>query len=325
MGSNRPHYFAIGIFVLSAIVLGIAGILVFGSDRMSSPKYFIESYFDESVSGVDIGTPVRFRGVDIGNVTKIELTGQAYKTHKMYVLVRSALGPEIMRSRPDIIKSIRKSVKEEGLRVKLVSQGITGLYFLEMDYDPSVPADRLSIDWKPKYCVVPSAPSTTAKLRETVDRLTTQIDQIDIAAIGEHTENITANLEKTSSDLTTFISHLNAIDIKGIAGEIHRTSANLEASSADIRRITKAASGEMLADARETFDKLPTISSNLVESTTRVNEILDSSGEKVDIFLINLNNTLEDLNDLIRLVKRYPGVLLREPPEEEIGPKGRRK
>ena len=55
--STKPHYFAVGIFVLVSCALGLVGIIAISSDALKSPKYFIETYIDESVQGIDIGTP----------------------------------------------------------------------------------------------------------------------------------------------------------------------------------------------------------------------------------------------------------------------------
>ena len=131
--SSKPHYFAIGVFVLAATVFGLLGVVVFSTDAMRSPKYFLETYVNESVQGIDVGTPFKFRGVKIGNVSEIAMVASEYKTDKMYVMVRVALNDsEMLESAGTIPERVRKEVKD-GLRMKLVPQGITGLSFLEQN------------------------------------------------------------------------------------------------------------------------------------------------------------------------------------------------
>ena len=81
--SSKPHYFAIGVFVLTATILGLIGIVLVSQDAMRSPKYFLETYVDESVQGIDVGTPFKFRGVKAGNVSEIALVSSVYDTRKM--------------------------------------------------------------------------------------------------------------------------------------------------------------------------------------------------------------------------------------------------
>ena len=67
----RGNKKAIGAFVLAALALAVAAIVVFGSG-----KFFVESnvfvaFFEGSVKGLRVGAPVVFRGVKVGEVTKM--------------------------------------------------------------------------------------------------------------------------------------------------------------------------------------------------------------------------------------------------------------
>ena len=71
--SVRANYFKLGLFVLGAMGAAIVLLLVVGSGRWFQPKITFETYFDESVQGLDIGSPIKFRGVTIGTVGKIDI------------------------------------------------------------------------------------------------------------------------------------------------------------------------------------------------------------------------------------------------------------
>jgi paraquat-inducible protein B len=75
--SKKANPTLIGGFVVGALALAVAGVLLFGGGR-----FFTESrdgiiYFRESVSGLDVGSPVRFNGVTVGSVTNLELLYRA--------------------------------------------------------------------------------------------------------------------------------------------------------------------------------------------------------------------------------------------------------
>jgi phospholipid/cholesterol/gamma-HCH transport system substrate-binding protein len=85
---EKLSYFKIGVFVISAIVIGVIGVVVLGAGAIFQKRSLIETYIDESVQGLDVGSPVKFRGVPVGRVEQISLTSAEYSTRRQYVLVR---------------------------------------------------------------------------------------------------------------------------------------------------------------------------------------------------------------------------------------------
>ena len=71
--SKQANKTAIGAFVVVALALGVAAIVVFGSGKFFVKKEVYVAYFQGSVKGLNVGAPVVFRGVKIGQVTKIML------------------------------------------------------------------------------------------------------------------------------------------------------------------------------------------------------------------------------------------------------------
>src|SRR5690606_37029057 len=63
----------VGLFVLGALLLGVIALLSFGGvNFFNKPERFVV-YFDESVHGLDLGSPVKFRGVRVGRVVAVKL------------------------------------------------------------------------------------------------------------------------------------------------------------------------------------------------------------------------------------------------------------
>jgi len=64
---------AVGMFVLGAMLIAVIGFLSFGgSNIFAKPSRFL-IYFDESVSGLDPGAPVKINGVRVGRVAAINV------------------------------------------------------------------------------------------------------------------------------------------------------------------------------------------------------------------------------------------------------------
>ena len=76
--SQQAHYFKIGVFVLGATALAVVGIIVLGAGKWFERSTTVETYFYESVQGLEIGAPVRLRGVRVGRVESIQLAREEY-------------------------------------------------------------------------------------------------------------------------------------------------------------------------------------------------------------------------------------------------------
>jgi len=153
---------AIGIFVLAGCCLGIVMIIAFGGRNLFAAMLEYRMYFDKSVKGLSIGSPVMFRGVRVGQVSDIRLSyrdrieetsTESWPIEVTIQLQPSALGmrvgwqdtlPESIRNRffeKDNLQNVRNllqhMVEEEGLRAQLQSLSLlTGSLFIELNFYP---------------------------------------------------------------------------------------------------------------------------------------------------------------------------------------------
>ncbi|MCI0481858.1 MAG: MlaD family protein, partial [Candidatus Dadabacteria bacterium] len=89
--SQKPNYFKIGLFVVLALVILAGAIIFFGGGKFFEEKVTVETYFDQSVQGLSVGSSLEFQGVQIGNVSYIGFAFNEYKTNRQYVLVRAEI------------------------------------------------------------------------------------------------------------------------------------------------------------------------------------------------------------------------------------------
>jgi paraquat-inducible protein B len=71
--SAKANPTVIGVFLLGAIALIVTGLMVFGGGRFFTETVIYVAYFPETVSGLNDGAPVNFRGVKVGTVRRIEV------------------------------------------------------------------------------------------------------------------------------------------------------------------------------------------------------------------------------------------------------------
>jgi phospholipid/cholesterol/gamma-HCH transport system substrate-binding protein/paraquat-inducible protein B len=339
-------YFKIGVFVISAVIIGVIGVIALGVGSIFRKQVLVETYIDESVQGLDIGSPVKFRGVQVGSVEQITLTSVEYPTRRRYVLVRAGLEPSVFTdplvgvSGPGL-----KAEIEKGLRVRLAPQGLTGVAYVEADYLDPARYPPLVIDWQPAYPYIPSARSTITRLTESVDRILRNVENVDIqrltetiekslATVSKFTEG--ANLDKIGPQILTILVEVKETNRelrKIMSGpEIKSTLSDAAAAAASARQIFSEAEEplhKILADLPETSEKiknladkmdaastnLPESAAHLKETLRRLERFLENQQEDIEVTVRNLRAVSENVRDITENIKRYPGqVLFGSPP-----------
>ena len=260
--SQKANYFKLGLFVIGALVAGIVVLLVIGSGRWFERKSTIETYFNESVQGLDIGSKLKYRGVVIGEVTKISFTYVVYQQdlpmaqRARFVLVESQINPRLVggRAATGDLTTVEgaKAEVERGLRIRLTPQGITGTSFLELDYVDPPPA-VLPIAWTPNNVYIPSSPSTVTQFVNAASDIIERLHRLDI-------EGTLANVNKL---LVTTNERLAALDTKGLSDRANRTLDRLDTTLAgiDSKKLTEEGTA-LLAELRGTNGELRKLLAN---------------------------------------------------------------
>ncbi|WP_241772921.1 MlaD family protein, partial [Vibrio parahaemolyticus] len=120
---------------------------------MFERKIIVETYFDEAVSGLEVGAPVRFRGIAAGEVVSIEISDALYETtvprenRKSYVVDRSEI-TGAKRTVEEWNRSVHISI-DRGLRATTQLAGIKGQQDLSFDYTST--EQGLEVNWKQDY------------------------------------------------------------------------------------------------------------------------------------------------------------------------------
>jgi phospholipid/cholesterol/gamma-HCH transport system substrate-binding protein len=334
-------YFKIGLFVIAATVIGVIGVIVLGVGTIFQKQVLVETYIDESVQGLDIGSPVKFRGVQVGKVEQITLTNVQYPTRRRYVLVRAGLYPSMFQyplvdvSDPGFMAEI-----EKGLRVRLAAQGLTGTAYLEADYLDPGRYPPLSIDWQPSYPYIPSARSTITRLTESIDTILRNLESIDIqrlttvmesslVAVTKFTE--AANLEKIGPQINAILTEFAQTNhqLKEIvnAPELKATIADASAAAGKARQIMENAEqplNRVLADLPETSEKiknvvgqLETVAADLPETAAllkqnlrRLDRFIATQQQDLETVVRNIRSISDSVKEITDDAKTYPGQVL---------------
>jgi paraquat-inducible protein B len=180
VASARGNPTLIGAFVVGAAALVASAVILFGSGRMFERREILVSYFDHSVTGLDVGAPVIFRGVVVGEVIRI---GAIVNTETFEVavpvyfeVIRGSV--TVVGAEPGGLIGIRSFVRH-GLRAQLKSQSfITGKLYLDLDVHPNTPADYKGLD--PDVLEMPSVPTEMQRFRQEARAMFSRLSELPL-------------------------------------------------------------------------------------------------------------------------------------------------
>lgn len=309
--SEKPNYFKVGLFVILGTLLLATAIVIFGGGKFFEKKYYLETYFNQSVEGLSVGSPLKFQGVKIGTVTELGFVFNDYETDYHYVLVRAETYPEKRITRDQKIyfesdeereRGIEEMIKK-GLRLQLASQGITGIAFLNAVYFEPGSYPPLPIDWKPKYLYIPSAPGTITMITQTIEKLTETIQSINFKEISDDVEELLVALNKAVKEAK----------IEQVSEDLRKLLKTLGDTTAELDKILKS------KDVKDTIANIADTTGELKKTLTRTNRLIQNREHNVKITLDNIERISEDLREFMTTVKNYPSwVLFGEPPPRFI-------
>src|SRR5262250_468828 len=173
--TTATNHWKLGLFVVVALLTMVGAAFRLGSRTFRRVSVPVVTYFDESVQGLDVGSPVKFRGVTIGTVADITLAPDRRNVEVTSDIYVDALA----RLRLAVPRKGEQSI-DPNMRMQLVSAGITGVRFLQTDFFDPRRYPSPPLEFPPPWNYVPSAPSTLKSLEdaavEIVDKLPVLVD-----------------------------------------------------------------------------------------------------------------------------------------------------
>ena len=234
---TRANPAVVGGFVVGAIALIVIGLLLFGGTSWFVQHNRYVAYFPGSVKGLQVGAPVDFRGVTIGQVTEIRVRFNPQEVSARIPVIMELDPTRIEITRGQGVETQSQDVErliEAGFRAQLQSQSLlTGLLFVNLDFYRDTPPRLVGGD--ELYPEIPTIPSDLEQLQQTAGdvaaRMPALLDQLN----GLLTE-LNQALDQTSGDFSSIVS-----DVAVISKEIRQSTPQVVArateATADLRRV----------------------------------------------------------------------------------------
>ena len=314
--STKASYLKIGVFVICTVIILVAGTIVLSAGVLKRDTLLLETYVIESVQGLSVGSPVMRNGVQIGRVKEITFVthvpeyGQTYgmegfDTYSKYVMLvmvidKSTFLPVLENEQ---IRDIVERWVQNGLRLKLSYQGITGIAYVEADFDMGR-YPPMEIGWEPKYIYIPSAPSMFISFTQSIDRVFQRIDSIKFEEISE-------SLKTTLDSIGTALKD----------AQIPKLRKDLSGLIADLRKTNRVVM-ELMEESKGDGSQ-----ASIPETITQLNTTLEhldrfvlSQQSELEEIVTNVKRLSANLLELTANLKKYPGQLLLSspPPKSEV-------
>lgn len=335
---QKGLYFRVGMAILGGIAGLFALVVWIGSDTFRRPGVLMETYFSETVQGLEVGAQVKFRGVTVGSVRSIAVAaaeypqaiGESLATDPSLRLV--VVRFELMRGR--VAETDQRGFGEmvdAGLRMRMASQGITGIVYLEADFvDPSrFPPQKPP--WDPRFPYIPSVPSTLAQIQSAAEQLMARLNEVDVGGLVQRVDALVKTLNDTISSGEAYRVLVETADaIAGLRSRAEELAPDIRATTEDARAATKAVreilegrdmrmiisnSAAATAELRSAIARLPAATAAIDQAVRRVEAVVSDTERDFGPTLRDLRVTAENLRAITEQMRRYPSqVLFGQPP-----------
>jgi phospholipid/cholesterol/gamma-HCH transport system substrate-binding protein len=307
--ATPTNHWKLGLFVVVGVVLALTTITFLGAQSLKKQVVSYLTYFDESVQGLEVGSPVKFRGVTVGTVSAIGIA-----TDRRHVAVTSELA---ITDLSDLGLSVGKGDKSKirvptDLRMQVASQGITGVKFLLIDFFETKDNPRPELPFPVPENYIPAAVSTMKNLEDAVVRAVNRIPEIAqgiVVAIGK-VNRLLDDLQKGNllQDAAATLARANQV-LASLQGELNQSHVGKLSTEAQ----------EALTLLKETIGQTNALLSRLdgekglVASAQRASNAMGDVAVGAGTLGPELEETLRDVQEFTGAIQRVADALERDP------------
>ena len=349
--SKQANKTAIGVFVVVALALAVAAVIIFGSGKFFGEKRIFVAYFHGSVKGLNVGAPVVFRGVKIGEVSDIMLYIDRQEL-SVEIPVLMQLDPHRWRSiGPEIkdVKQLNESLIKRGLRAQLQMQSlVTGQLMINLDFDPDEPAKlkgEAGLDLGKDVAELPTIETPLQRIEKTIEDVPIEDLAISIQNSLKGIERMVNSPEITKSmtylrqtlkDFRNLLRHVNEkIDplfadfeqtLKDTQALLRNVNSQVDPLATSLKRTSDTA-GATLGDARKLVNnvnnRVEPIQKDLAMTNKSLRSALQSTAEAIGSidgmvsenseFRFELETLLREITQAARSLRAFADYLERNP------------
>ncbi|MGB7569113.1 MAG: MlaD family protein [Chitinivibrionales bacterium] len=301
MSITRSQQTRLGFFMVAGVVIACVMIAVpLGASLTNREKRYFAYFTGESLSGLEQGAQVKFNGVPIGKVDKI--------TYDPRDLSRVRVEFKIQEDFP----------MKKDMFAQTGAMGITGLKYVEIqggsnDAPLLKPNSEIPSKISTMASITGKAEVIVGKIELLLNHLNTITEPDSLASI----KKVLGNLAVITNDFKTFFGTVGP-DFQVMSASVEKVIVRLDSISRDVKSLTgslnKGLSGQQISSIVNSADTTIRSLKNLTES---VNLIVKQSREDFSVSMQNLRETMENADELMKVLSENPSLLLRGEQQKE--------
>lgn len=313
----------IGTFVVGAIALVVLGIVFFGSGALFSDRQTCVMYFDGDLKGLNVGAPVAFRGVRVGQVTDIMVL-LASDDLTFHIPVSAEIDTRRFHRSGGAFDDLSdqaylEALIDKGLRAQLALQSIvTGQLQIQLDIYPEAPLERkgsgdtLEIPTIPSRFELLTQALEDISFSEVVDNFNQAVTQFGSMLKEKEVEAFLGSIKTAADEVALLASHLDAEALtmmRSVTRAADAVDRFFKAVDGDIDPVLRdaqavlAVTREAMMQAEETLQTIDTLAENYSESSMFRYEISQAVEE--------IAAAARSLRALTDLLQQQPEALIR--------------
>lgn len=309
---SKPKSAAIGAFIVGAIVLIFAALIFFSGGQLFSQKERVIMYFGGSVQGLQIGAPIKLKGVVLGEITDIQINFQSDDKNVLTAVTAELALQRINRKGTHVDRAFFEDAIKSGLRAQLKYQSfLTGLLYVELDFFPDSP---LQI-----YGFQKSTLELPTKGNE-FDEISKNLQDLNIKGVIDNLDRLTADISKLVAS--------GAVDetlgaVKQAATSIDQMAIGLRTDMNNVSQQLTKTTDELTVLLKTLNQQAPVISKNLNTTLTQLQQSLDqfkNTAQTLDNtfaedspVIYQLNSTLQDVSRSAKALRNLSDTLEQQP------------
>ncbi len=303
----EKSYARLGLFIVIAVAVILATAVLFIQRMRTRAVIALVTYTTENVSGLDVSSPVRYRGVPVGRVTDLRVDPRETTVEIDFEIFLSRLNTIGFN-----VNRIRKLADVEGevprLRAQIIGNPVTGEAYLLLDV-PKDPQPGMALGFKPTLPYVPSMPSIRATVQ---DRLPAVLDRAEatLATLREIIGRIPSSLDRSDRFFTNVDRIVRDSELPTLSADSRKffttTSAQIEQIKSEMDGLvgTQGALIKFTEEARAAIKD-----ADFPAATQSTRDAADSSRLAADDLrrsLPAIRDSLEQMRELARQLEEQP-------------------
>jgi paraquat-inducible protein B len=330
--SQRANPTLIGVFVFGAILIAIGAAVFFGSANFFSKKQIYVSYFNQSVSGLQVGSNVKFKGVTIGKVTKV-LLGFVGEDQPVYAKVFYEVDESLVVKEFGKVEGglsnpeVHAKRVEQGLRARLDFESlISGQLYVSVDFVKvgAAPAVFHHGESEENALEIPVQPSDIEAILANLTKAIGNLGNVDFLTISKDLQSLILSARDginglNLADLGKSLDNLvNGPDLKGALGSVKVSFDQLDATLKKLDKELDPISNNLnptLEEAKKTMAQLQS-------ATAQLDKMLSTNSSfryQLDSALSQIGTAADSLRRLSEFLERNPNSIIfgRKPAKQQ--------